>query len=167
MVTEFNASMDGEGLKIGIVTSRFSGEPCDRLLASAIQRLEELGVSKADITTASVPGAYEIPRVVREMVDGRPDNFDAVITLGCVIRGETPHFDFVAGPCADALMKIQCDYNSFNKLCPPIIFGVLTTDNREQAMARSGGDQSDKGRDCAEAAVEMANLIHSMGGADR
>ena len=167
MVTEFNGSMNGEGLKIGIVTSRFSGEPCDRLLASAIQRLEELGVSKADITTASVPGAYEIPRVVREMVDGRPDNFDAVITLGCVIRGETPHFDFVAGPCADALMKIQCDYNAFNKLCPPIIFGVLTTDNREQAMARSGGDHSDKGRDCAEAAVEMANLIHSMGGADR
>ena len=97
----------------------------------------------------------------------RPENFDAVITLGCVIRGETPHFDFVAGPCADALMKIQCDYNAFNKLCPPIIFGVLTTDNREQAMARSGGDHSDKGRDCAEAAVEMANLIQSMGRSDQ
>ncbi|OUU25881.1 MAG: 6,7-dimethyl-8-ribityllumazine synthase [Planctomycetia bacterium TMED53] len=163
MVTEFRGSITGKGLKIGIVTSRFSGEPCDRLLASALSRLEGLEVASDDITTTSVPGAYEIPRVVREMVDGRPSTFDAIITLGCVIRGETPHFDFVAGPCADALMKIQCEYNSSNMLCPPIIFGVLTTDNREQAMARSGGDHSDKGRDCAEAAVEMANLIRSMG----
>jgi len=97
------------------------------------------------------------------MVDGKPATYDAIITLGCVIRGETPHFDFVAGPCADALMKIQCETNTFNMQSPPVIFGLLTTDNREQAMARSGGEHSDKGRDCAEAAVEMANLIRSMG----
>lgn len=162
MVTELNGSLNGAGLKIGIVTSRFSGEPCDRLLASALNRLTELGVVSEDITTSSVPGAYEIPRVVREMVDGKPSTFDAIITLGCVIRGETPHFDFVAGPCADALMKIQCEYTALNMPCPPIIFGVLTTDNREQAMARSGGEHSDKGRDCAEAAIEMANLIRVM-----
>ncbi|MAJ28772.1 6,7-dimethyl-8-ribityllumazine synthase [bacterium TMED181] len=163
MDAELRGSLTGDGLKIGIITSRFSGEPCDRLLASALKRLAELGVDDNDVITISVPGAYEIPRVVREMVDGRPQSFDAIITLGCVIRGETPHFDFVAGPCAEALMKIQCEYTAFNTPCPPVIFGVLTTDNREQAIARSGGAHSDKGRDCAEAAIEMANLMKSMG----
>lgn len=165
-MNEIRGTLDGSGLQIGIVTSRFSGEPCDRLLASALSRLEELGVGTADICTTSVPGAYEIPRVVREMVEGRPRRFDAILTLGCVIRGETPHFDFVAGPCADALMKIQCGFDGSNRPSPPVIFGVLTTDTREQAMARSGGEHSDKGRDCAEAAIEMANLIRSMGEAD-
>ncbi len=163
MVNELRGQLDGKGLSIGIVTSRFSGEPCNRLLSSAISRLSELGVDSDDVYTASVPGAYEIPRVVKEMVDGKPVSFDAILTLGCVIRGETPHFDFVAGPCAEALMKIQCEYTAYNTPCPPIIFGVLTTDNREQAMARSGGSHSDKGKDCAEAAVEMANLVKTMG----
>jgi|SaaInlV_165m_DNA_3_1040750.scaffolds.fasta_scaffold03407_3 6,7-dimethyl-8-ribityllumazine synthase len=156
-------SLEGTGLKIAIVVSRFSGEPCQRLLDGALERLIELGTSRQDIDVTSVPGAFEIPIVATELSRGRPRKYDAIITLGCVIRGETPHFDFVAGPCAEALMKLQsCESPSTSLQQPPIIFGVLTTDDRAQALARSGGDRGHKGRDCAESAIEMAQLLKKI-----
>ncbi|NCF97953.1 MAG: 6,7-dimethyl-8-ribityllumazine synthase [Planctomycetia bacterium] len=165
MARQIQGNLDGRGLTIGIAMSRFSGDPCQRLLDGAIQKLEELGTSTDQIDVVYVPGAFEIPIIAQEMSLGRPQRYDAVITLGCVIRGETPHFDFVAGPCADALMKLQTGGSVLDKNPPtPVIFGVLTTDTREQAMARSGGEKENKGADCAEAAVEMANLLKKMRG---
>ncbi len=155
--------LEGGDLKIAIVVSRFSGEPSQKLLEGAVSRLQELGVAQEDIDITSVPGAFEIPIVATELSRGRPRSYDAIITLGCVIRGETPHFDFVAGPCADALMKLQSlSSPSVSLQQPPIIFGVLTTDDRAQAMARCGGDRGNKGSDCAEAAIEMAQLLKKM-----
>ncbi|MGE4619336.1 MAG: 6,7-dimethyl-8-ribityllumazine synthase [Planctomycetota bacterium] len=165
MSTSYQGSLDGKGLKIGIIMSRFSGAPCQRLLEGALDKLAELGTLPEDIDVAEVPGAYEIPIIAQEMTSRRPRDYDAIVTLGCVIRGETPHFDFVAGPCAEALMKLQTGGNHLDATPPtPIIFGILTTDDRAQALARSGGDRGNKGRDCAEAAIEMANLLKKMRG---
>ncbi|MDE0960290.1 MAG: 6,7-dimethyl-8-ribityllumazine synthase [Planctomycetota bacterium] len=163
MTTLSQGSLDGTGLKIAIVVSRFSGEPCQRLLDGTLERLIELGATEQNIDVTSVPGAFEIPIVAAELSRGRPRKYDAIITLGCIIRGETPHFDFVAGPCAEALMKLQsCASPSVALQQPPIIFGVLTTDHRDQALARCGGDRGHKGRDCAESAIEMAQLLKKI-----
>ena len=154
MTPILEGSHDGSHLKIAIVVSRFSGEPCQKLLDGALGRLEELGVASSDIDVAWVPGAFEIAGVATRFLKAR--NHDAIITLGCVIRGETPHFDHVAGPCADAISRLS----SRGRI--PVIFGVLTTDNREQAMARCGGKQGNKGSDSAQAAIEMIRLYQQI-----
>jgi len=150
----FQGNLDGKGLRIAIVVSRFSGEPCQQLLDGALERLQELGIKEQDIDVASVPGAFEIPGTVKVFL--RQKVHDAIITLGCVIRGETPHFDYIAGTCATSIAKLA------SKGKTPVIFGVLTTDDRDQAMARCGGDRGNKGRDSADTAVEMANLYRAV-----
>lgn len=136
-------------MKIGIVISRFNEMITHSLLEGTISRLEELGVKEADIKTVWVPGAFEIPLVAKKMAMSK--KYDAVICLGAVIRGETPHFDYVAGEAASGVMQTSL------KTEIPILFGVLTTNTIDQALARCT-----KGSDMAEAAVEMIQLLQNL-----
>jgi 6,7-dimethyl-8-ribityllumazine synthase len=146
--TEIKADPAGAGLRVGIVRCRFNEPVGDALLAACSARLAELGVT--DITVASVPGALEAPLALQSLAaTGR---FDALVALGAVIRGETYHFELVSNESAAGITQVQLD----NGL--PIANGILTTDNDEQAHTRT----AQKGRDCAEAAVEMANLLRRI-----
>ena len=147
-------SSDGTGLRLAIACSRFNGEVTELLLAGAVAELERSGVAEEDRTVAWVPGAFELPLAARAM--GRTGVFDAVICLGAVIRGETSHYDFVAGECASGLQRVQLEMDL------PVVFGVLTTDNLEQAIARAGGARGHKGTEAAATAVEMANVLRRL-----
>ena len=141
--------LDGTGMKVAIVCGRFNDLITNRLLDGALERLSELGVADDDRLVAWVPGAFELPLAAKTLAaTGR---YDAVISLGAVIRGDTPHFDFVAGECASGLTQAQLETGV------PIVFGVLTTENLEQAMVRSGDDN--KGAESADTASEMADLL--------
>lgn len=154
-----HATVDGSARRVGIVVSRFNELITRELLAGAHACLVEHGVDDDDITTAWVPGAWEIPSVLRRMASlGR---FDALIGLGAVIRGETAHFDFVAGGAADGSMAVAMEYDI------PVVFGVLTTEDLEQAMERAGMHPNsipsdNKGREAALTALEMANLFDRL-----
>lgn len=138
-----------ERWKIGIVTSRFNAEITERLEAGAVARLRELGVNAERIIQVRVPGAVEIPLAALQLLER---DCDAVIALGCVIRGETSHYDYVCNAvergCTEVMLRMK----------KPVVFGVLTTENDEQAEARVGGAHGHKGRDAAEVAIEMLNL---------
>ena len=150
-------SLEGTGLKIAIVVSRFSGEPCQRLLDGALERLMELGTSQQDIDVTSVPGAFEIPIVATELSRGRPRKYDAIITLGVLLRGETPHFDLIAAEVTRALSETA------RTTGVPVSFGVLTAETSEQASDRAGGKMGNRGWDAAQAAIEMACLGRELG----
>lgn len=147
---EIRGEEDGSGLRVAVVVSRFNEEITERLLAGALRGLRRRGVSDADITVVRVPGAWELPTAVRWLVDDGAA--DAIVALGCVIRGETPHFEYVAGEAARGLAELARDARV------PVAFGVLTTETAEQARARSGGAHGDKGDDAAACAIEMARL---------
>ena len=147
------ADLDGRGLRIGVCCGRFNRHITDRLLEGTRRALAEHGVADDDIDVVWAPGAYELPLVTQHLISGW--RADAAIALGAVIRGETGHYDFVAGECAAGLQRVQLDTGV------PVVFGVLTTDNEEQALARSGGDE-DKGHEAAETAIEMANLVRRL-----
>lgn len=138
-------------IKIAIVASRFNGDITHRLLKGAMERLAELGVEEGNFTVSWVPGAVEIPLAARQFA--RHQEYDAVICLGAVIRGETDHYEYVCRQVSDGCQRVALDCDL------PIIFGVLTTKNEEQALARAGGAQGHKGRDAAEAAVEMVHFM--------
>ncbi len=150
---EGDADLDGAGLRIGVCCGRFNRHITDRLLDGALSALAEHGVADADSTVLWAPGAYELPLVAQQLVTRW--RADAVIALGAVIRGETGHYDFVAGECAGGLSRVQLDTGV------PVVFGVLTTENLEQALERSA-DEDNKGREAAETAIEMANLLKSL-----
>lgn len=152
---QHQASLDGKGRRIGIVISRFNDMITRQLLEGARDGLLKNGVEEDDIVVAWVPGAWEIPGALRQMTRSA-DTYDALIALGAVIRGSTPHFDYVAGGVASGVAQIaaNCDL--------PVIFGVLTTDNIEQAIERAGTKAGNKGWDSALAALEMANLFDQM-----
>ena len=140
----------GAGLKIAIVVSRWNSFITRKLLDGAIATLEDVGVASDDITAAWVPGSFEIPTGARwAALSGR---FDAIICLGCVIRGETSHFEYVSGAAADGILRVAQDTGV------PVIFGVLTVDSVDQALERAGGKEGHKGEEAARSAVEMANL---------
>jgi 6,7-dimethyl-8-ribityllumazine synthase len=147
------ADLDGRGLRIGVCCGRFNDHITRRLLDGALAGLAEHGVADDDLTVVWAPGAYELPLVAQRLVTGW--GADAVIALGAVIRGETGHYDLVAGECASGLQRVQLDTGV------PVVFGVLTTENVDQALARSGGDDN-KGHEAAETAIEMANLLKSL-----
>lgn len=132
--------------RIAVVAARFNGHITDELLRGCLERLAELGVG-APATVLRVPGAFELP-VSAKVLAERPD-IEAVICLGCVIRGDTPHFDYVAGECARGVQQVAIGSGK------PIIFGVLTTNTEQQALDRAGGSHSHAGRNAADAAVEM------------
>lgn len=146
----FEAQLVAQGQKIGIVVSRFNEFITSKLLSGAIDGLTRHGVAENDIEVAWVPGAYEIPYAAKWMAQS--NKFDAVITLGAVIRGSTPHFDFVASEVAKGVAQLSMNTDT------PVIFGVLTTDTIEQAIERAGTKAGNKGWDAAVGAIEMANL---------
>lgn len=145
--------LDGDGLTIAVVVSRYNEDVSKRLLRGAVAALEEHGVSEPDVFW--VPGALELP--VTALALAEKGGHDAIVCLGCVIRGETYHFEVVADQAAAGLMQVQLDTGV------PVTFGVLTTDDREQAQARSGL-KNNKGAEAALAAIEMANLLRSIQG---
>jgi 6,7-dimethyl-8-ribityllumazine synthase len=142
------------GAAIAIVAARFNGEIVDELLAGCVRRLEQLGFSESSLRGYRVPGAFELPVATKALADAK--RFSAIICLGCVIRGDTPHFDYVAGECARGIQQLAVAQGL------PIIFGVLTTNTRQQALDRIGGDHGHAGERAAEAAVEMIALLHKI-----
>lgn len=153
---EHQAPLRGEGRRVGIVVSRFNEFITKELLAGARDGLVRHGVANEDIVVAWVPGAWEIPAALSRMT--KRGQFDALIALGVVIRGATPHFEYVAGGVASGVAQLA----AMGDL--PIIFGVLTTDNVEQAIERAGTKAGNKGWDSALAAIEMANLFDLLEG---
>lgn len=147
----FEGSLQAHGKKFGIVVGRFNSFIAERLLEGALDTLKRSGALEKDIDVARVPGAYEIPLISQKMV--RTKRYDAVICLGAVIRGATPHFDYVSSEVAKGVAQVSMDSGV------PVIFGVLTTDTVEQAIERAGTKAGNKGADCALAAIEMVNLI--------
>lgn len=152
----FEGNLVGSGLKVGIVVGRFNEFITSKLLGGAEDALKRHGLSEENIDIAWVPGAFEIPFAAKKMVDtGR---YDAVITLGTVIRGATPHFDYVCGEVSKGVANLTMESGI------PVIFGVLTTNTIEQAVERAGTKAGNKGWDAATAAIEMANLSKSFEG---
>lgn len=146
--------LDGKGLRIGMVVSRFNDFICERLEQGAIDCLVRHGVGEGDITIARVPGAMEIPLVAQRMA--RSGSYDAIICVGCVIRGETAHYDQVCATVARGVSSAALDSGL------PITFGVLTVENLQQAMERAGAKGSNKGWDSALAAIELVSLFKAM-----
>jgi 6,7-dimethyl-8-ribityllumazine synthase len=153
-VEELHGEPDGAGLSIGIVVSRFNQAVTSRLLAGAVDGLVSHGVAPASITVLWVPGAWELTQGVRHLLHHR--RVDAVVALGCVIRGETAHFDYIAGEAARSLASTAAESNV------PITFGVLTTDTVAQAMDRAGGAKGNKGYDAALSALELRDAFHRL-----
>ncbi len=149
-VAASDSRMNGKKLKIGIVQARFNANITDALAAACKAELLALGVAEKDITHVSVPGALEVAVALQAMAEKA--SFDALVALGCIIRGETYHFELVANESGAAITRIGLDYQL------PIANAVLTTENLDQAVAR----QVEKGRDAARVAVEMANLLESI-----
>ena len=143
--------LTAEGLRIGVVAARFNEFITNKLLGGAVDALVRHGAKEADITLAWVPGAFEIPLAAQKMAGS--GKFDAVICLGAVIRGSTPHFDYVAGEVTKGVAQVTLQTGV------PTIFGVLTTENIEQAIERAGTKAGNKGFDAAMTAIEMANLL--------
>ncbi len=155
MPREIDGQLSAKGLKVAIVAARFNAFIVDRLVDGAIDTLERSGASADEITIVRCPGAFEIPQVARRVVEA--GNYDAVICLGCVIRGATPHFDYVAGEAAKGIGQLGMSAKI------PVVFGVLTTDTIEQAVERAGTKAGNKGADAALAAIEMASLFQQIG----
>ncbi len=151
-------ALDGRGLRIAIVASRFHREIVDHLVETALDELRGLRVSEEAVAIYRVPGAFELPLAALAVLR-RVEPPDAVICLGAVIRGETPHFDFVAAGAAEGILRVGLDTGR------PVIFGVLTTDTVEQAWDRAAGRVC-RGRDAARDAVAMARLLEQVAGSD-
>lgn len=155
-MTEYEAQLTASGLKFGLVVSRFNSLITERLLEGALDYLVRHGATRDEQLLARVPGAWEMPLAVQWMAQ-RP-GLDGVIALGCVIRGGTPHFDYVAGEVTKGCAQVQMNTGR------PVAFGVLTTDSIEQAVERAGTKHGNKGWEAAAAAVEMANLSRILRG---
>lgn len=155
MANYFEGNLIGTGLKIGIVVGRFNEFITSKLLGGALDALKRHGVEEQDVDVAWVPGAFEIPVITKKMAES--GKYDAVITLGTVIRGATPHFDFVCNETAKGVASIGLQTGI------PTIFGVLTTDSIEQAIERAGTKAGNKGWEAAAGAIEMANLTRQLG----
>jgi 6,7-dimethyl-8-ribityllumazine synthase len=143
----------GTGLRVGIACARFNGGITTRLLDGALDALAESGMDRRDVVVAWAPGAFELPLVARAFA--RAGKVNAVLCFGAVIRGDTGHYDFVAGECAAGIQRVQLDTGL------PVVFGVLTTDTLDQALDRSQPNHTNKGREAAETAIEMVRLLRA------
>lgn len=153
-VEEITGSLGGEGLRFALVVARFNDLITERLLEGAVDALVRHGVDAAEIQVIRVPGAWELPAAATQVVER--GGVDGVVALGCVIRGATPHFEFVAGEAASGLGALA-------RTSPiPVIFGVLTTDTLDQALERAGSKSGNKGWEAAMSALEMANLYREL-----
>lgn len=153
-MNEYRGDLNGSGLQIAIACAQFNEYITERLLSGARNGLLAHGVDEESISVAWVPGAFELPLVAQTMA--MTDSWDAVICLGAVIRGSTPHFDYVAAQCAAGIQQAQL------RTGIPVIFGVLTTDNVDQAVERAGAKMGNKGFDAAMTAIEMAQLMRKL-----
>ncbi len=154
MTHRLEGQLEGQDRRFALVVARFNDFVTSRLKDAAIQGLTEHGVRPDRIDEIVVPGAFEIPLAARQAAATK--RYDAVICLGAVIRGGTPHFDFVAGECARGVAQVGLETGI------PVIFGVLTTDDVDQAMARAGGELGNKGHDAALAALEMVSVLEQL-----
>ena len=143
-----------EDARIGIVASRYNAQVVERLLSSCVARLRQAGLGADQILVVEVPGAFEIPLAVQRLA--LQNSCAAVIALGAVIRGETPHFEYISRACAQGLARIALDQDI------PVIFGVLTVDTMEQALDRSGTEESNKGAEAAQAAIHMIHVMRQI-----
>ncbi|MFM8552082.1 MAG: 6,7-dimethyl-8-ribityllumazine synthase [Nitrospiraceae bacterium] len=148
--------LDATNLRFGVVVGKFNDFVTDRLLAGALDALGKAGAAESAIQVAKVPGAFEIPLVARRMA--RSGRFDAVICLGAVIRGETPHFDYISAEASRGIAQAAWESDL------PVVFGVLTTNTVEQALERAGSAERNRGAEAARTAVEMANLMKKLKG---
>ncbi len=155
-VKSIEGEMIARGARFGIVLSRFNGFIGERLLEGAVDTLLRHGVEASQIEVVRVPGAFEIPLVLKSLAEAK--KHDALIALGAVIRGATPHFDYVAGECAKGLAQVMMQHSI------PVSFGVLTVDSIEQAIERAGTKAGNKGVDAALSAIEMVNLLKKLSG---
>jgi 6,7-dimethyl-8-ribityllumazine synthase len=150
----YQGSLDATNLRIGVLVSRFNEFITEQLATGALQALEKHGCKPENIILVKVPGAWELAIAARTLAP----QCDALVALGAVIRGDTPHFEFVARGATDGLNQVSLQTGV------PVAFGVLTTDNMQQAMDRAGGKSGNKGAEAAEVAIELANLITSLKG---
>jgi 6,7-dimethyl-8-ribityllumazine synthase len=151
---EFSGAPMGQGRRFAVVVSRFNETVTQKMLDGAMDALVRHGAAFDDVDVLWVPGAWELPFAARRAMAS--DRYDAVVALGAVIRGETPHFDFVAGEASRGLAAASAEYDI------PVGFGLLTCDTIEQALARAGGDHGNKGWDAALAALEMSDLFNRL-----
>jgi 6,7-dimethyl-8-ribityllumazine synthase len=154
MAKIIQGDLSGKGLKIGIVVARFNDFITGRLVEGALDGLQRHGVAEADIEIVRVPGAYEIPLVAKRLAQAK--KYNAIICLGAVIRGATPHFEYVSAEVSKGVASVSQDTGM------PVIFGVLTTDTIEQAIERAGTKSGNKGWDAALSAIEMANVVKQL-----
>ncbi len=154
MPRELKSDLNGQGLRVAVVVARFNEVVTRQLLTGAVETLSRHGVSDDDISVAWVPGSFELPVVAKSMA--KTGRYDSIICLGAVIRGETGHYDMVAGQASGGIGSIGTDTGV------PVIFGVLTTENMEQAINRSGGKSGNLGSNAAVAAIETARLIQAI-----
>ena len=150
----FEGKLIAEGLKFGIVVGRFNEFIGGKLLEGAFDALKRHGAREEDIDVAYVPGAFEIPLIAKKMA--KNDKYDAVICLGAVIKGSTSHYDYVCAEVSKGIASVSLDTEK------PVLFGVLTTNNIEQAIERAGTKAGNKGYECAVSAIEMANLLREI-----
>jgi 6,7-dimethyl-8-ribityllumazine synthase len=150
----FEGQLSATGLRFGVVVSRFNSFITERLLGGAMDALRRTGAAEDMIDIVKVPGSWEVPLVAGELA--RQHRYDAVICLACVIRGETPHFDYVASEAAKGVAHVAAETGV------PVAFGVLTTNTLEQAIDRAGAKGGNKGFDAAMTAIEMANLLRTL-----
>ncbi len=155
MSKQYEGILLGKGLKFGVVISRFNEFFSKKLLEGAQDALLRHGVNEEDIEIAWTPGSFEMPLIAQKLAQTK--KYDAVICLGAVIRGGTPHFDYIAAEVTKGIAKVNMDTGV------PVIYGVITTDTLEQAIERSGTKAGNKGFDAAVSAIEMANLVKSIG----
>jgi len=164
-MTTFEGNLSAKGLKFAIVVSRFNDFIGEKLLSGALDTLKRSGADEKDIDIVKVPGSFEIPQALKVLADKKspdkksPDkkSYDAIICVGAIIRGGTPHFDYIAAEASKGISKIATEYGL------PVSFGVITADTLEQAIERAGTKSGNKGRDAALTAIEMANLLKALG----
>ena len=148
----FQGSLDASNLRIAVIVSRFNEFITEQLSKGALQVLEKHGCRPENVLFVKVPGAWELAAAAKHVAS----KCDAIVALGAVVRGDTPHFDYVAGGAADGLNRVALDTGV------PVSFGVLTTDDMQQAMDRAGGKSGNKGAEAAEVAIELANLVKQL-----
>ena len=154
-MASYEGGLDGSGLRLAVVVSRFNEIVTEPLLRGALATARDQGVGEDSLDIVRVPGAFELPQAARRLAGmGR---YDAIVCLGAVVRGETPHFDYVCSEAARGLTMVAQEFNL------PVAFGVLTCDTMAQARARSGGSAGNKGDEAMRAALEMANLFRKIG----
>ncbi len=154
MANIIEGGFSAKGLKFAIVMARFNEFIGERLLEGALDTLRKCGADEKDVDVVRVPGSFEIPLVVKALAERK--RYDAIVCVGAIIRGDTPHFDYVAGEAAKGIARASVEYGL------PVAFGIITADTLEQAIERAGTKSGNKGRDAVLTAIEMANLMKNL-----